>query len=244
MILRNTSLIIYCVVIVTGLLYTIETRADWDDILDFITGDEGSELTNSEVVQGLKEALATGTGKAVRQLGREDGYLRNKKVRIPVPDKLEKAEDLLRNLKQDELVDEFITSMNRAAEQAVPEAAGIFSDALRQMTFADAREILNGPDDAATRYFKRTSNKQLVEKMLPIVRESTSRAGVTARYKNLIDKLGFAARLVEPETLDLDRYVTGKAIEGLFTVIAEEERLIRKDPAARTTELLRRVFSQ
>ena len=244
MIPRLASLFFYALVIVTGLQFTVEARADWDDILDFFTGDGGSDLTDSEVIRGLKEALANGTSKAINQLGKEDGYLHNRKVKIPVPEKLEKAEDLLRNLKQDKLVDDFITSMNRAAEQAVPEATHIFSDALRQMTFADAREILNGPDDAATRYFRRTSSEQLIDKMLPVVSESTNRVGVTAKYKNLIDKLGFAASLVEPESLDLDRYVTRKAVDGLFTVIAEEERLIRRDPAARTTELLRKVFSQ
>ena len=244
MIRQCAILSIHTLIIVTGFLFTTEARAGWDDILDFITGDNDTALTNSEVIQGMREALAIGSRTAINQLGKKDGFFRNSRVKIPVPDKLQKAEDLLRSLKQDALVDEFIESMNRAAEQAVPEAAVIFSDAIQRMTFADAREILDGPDDAATRYFRRTSSEKMIEKMLPLVRQSTNSAGVTAKYKELIDKLGFAARLVEPESLNLDRYVTGKAIEGLFTVMAEQEQLIRRDPAARTSALLRKVFAE
>ena len=132
--------------------------------------------------------------------------------------------------------------MNRAAEQAVPEAAVIFSDAIKQITFADAKAILNGPDTAATDYLRRTGGQRLEESMLPIVKQATDQVGVTAKYKALFDNLGFMSNLIDKNSLDIDQYVTNKATDGLFKILAEEETLIRQDPKARTTELLQRVF--
>lgn len=236
----------YCfIVLIVSMLTSCSTRATWDGLLNVFDGDEGNgNLSNNEIVLGLKEALARGSSTAISTLGRTDGYFRNRKVKIRMPEKLEKVEDILRGLNQDEIVDEFILSMNRAAEQAVPEVTDIFSTAIREMSFADAKSILQGPDDAATRYFRRTSGEQLSDRMLPIVARSTSQTGVTARYKQMVDKLGFAANLVDLKSLDLDRYVTDRAMDGLFTVLAEQERLIRRDPAARTTEILRKVFGR
>ena len=160
-----------------------------------------------------------------------------------MPDSLQTAEKALRKVGQDEIADEFILTMNRAAEQAVPKAATIFADAIRQMSFADAKMILNGPDDAATNYLRKTGGQQLEETMLPIVKQATDQVGVTAKYKELLDNLGFMSNLIDNDSLDIDRYVTNKATDGLFKILADEEKLIRQDPAARTSELLKRVFS-
>lgn len=230
---------------ISSILPACSVNAAWDDLLHIFSDDrENGGLTRHEMVSGLKEALANGSRTAINTLGRTDGFFRNREVKIHVPEKLEKVEKLLRNLNQDEVVDDFVLSMNRAAEQAVPEVANIFSEAIREMTFTDARSILQGPDDAATQYFRRTSGERMADRMLPIVSNATSRVGVTARYKKMVDKLDFAGSLVDTKSLDLDQYVTGKAMEGLFTILAEQERLIRHDPAARTTAILKKVFGR
>ena len=164
-------------------------------------------------------------------------------TRIPMPDSLKTIEDGLRKVGQDKYADEFVLTMNRAAEQAVPEGAEIFGSAIRSMSIEDAKGILNGPDDAATKYFRRTSGDKLVNRFLPIVERSTDRVGVTSNYKEMVGKLGFASRFVDTESLDVDHYVTNKAVDGLFLMVAREEKLIRENPAARTTELLKKVFS-
>jgi len=153
------------------------------------------------------------------------------------------VEDGLRKIGQDKYADEFVLTMNRAAEQAVPEAAEIFGSAIRNMSIEDARGILNGQDDAATKYFRRTSGEKLVNRFLPIVKKSTEQIGVTSNYKQMVDKLGFMSRFIDTESLDVDRYITNKAIDGLFLMVAREEKLIRENPAARTTDLLKKVFS-
>ena len=239
----------YSAILMAGLLLvvTAEAWADWDDFIRILTEEtddarQSSLLTNSEIIEGLKEALSKGSKKAINILGRRDGFYARPQFRIPMPDSLQKVEDILRTLKQDKLADNFVLSMNRAAEQAVPEATAIFMDAIRNMSFQDAKDILNGPDNAATQYFKRTSSDKLTGKMLPIVRQATGRVGVTAKYKGMVDSLGFMADYVDTESLDIDRYVTDKAMKGLFKKLAHEEKLIRKDPAARTTTILKKVF--
>jgi hypothetical protein len=201
-------------------------------------------LTSDQITQGLKEALAKGVKYSITNLGREGGYLNNLKVRIPMPDRLVGVERALRVIKQDQLADGFIATMNHAAERAVPEAAGILSDAILNLTMDDAKSLLAGPNDAATQYFKKTSKSRLHDKMLPIVKKATDEVGAIASYKKLVDKAAFAAPLfkVDKNPLDLDNYVTNKALDGLFTMIAEEEQRLRENPAARTTELLKKVF--
>lgn len=223
--------------------------AGWGDLLDYFSDDseiiQGASLalTNTEIVEGLKEALSKGTTSAIASLGKKDGFFANRKVKIPMPESLETIEDGLRKIGQDRYAEEFVLTMNRAAEQAVPEAAEIFGSAIRSMSIQDAKGILNGPEDAATKYFRRTSGEKLVNRFLPIVSKATDRAGVTSNYKEMVDKLGFLSRFVDTESLDVDRYVTSKAIDGLFLMLAREEKLIRENPAARTTELLKKVFS-
>ena len=223
--------------------------AGWGDLLDYFSDDPeiihgvSSVLTDSEIIDGLKEALSRGTTSAIARLGKEDGFFANRKVKILMPDSLKTVEDGLRKIGQDRYADEFVLTMNRAAEQAVPEAAEIFGSAIRNMSIQNARGILNGPDDAATKYFRRTSGEKLVNRFLPIVRRATDRVGVTSNYKEMVDKLGFMSRFFDTESLDVDRYVTNRAIDGLFLMLAREEKLIRENPASRTTELLKKVFA-
>lgn len=225
-------------------------RADWKQLLESLSGEDGggpqavaAPLTNDEMVRGLKEALAQGTGKAVDLLGRADGFFGNSDVRISVPENLKSIESGLRTLKQDKYADEFILTMNRAAESAVPEARAILVDAIQQMTVDDAKGILNGPDDAATRYFRKVGGERIAQRMRPIVSDATSRAGVTSAYKTLIERAGFAAKLAGADSVDIDGYVTREALNGLFLLIAREEKRIRDNPVARTTDLLKKVFA-
>lgn len=199
-------------------------------------------LSDEEVVKGLKEALSKGARQAIADLGRDGGYLNNLDVRIPMPDELHRVEKLMRQLGQDKYADQFVATLNHAAEKAVPEAAVIFADAISQMTLADARSILKGPDDAATQYFRKTSEARLKERFRPIVQAATDQAGVTSSYKKLMQKAGPAAQLLGVGTTDLDGYVENKAVDGLFKMIAAEEKRIRQDPLSRTTDLLKKVF--
>lgn len=232
------------------LLFTVFTattiHAGW---LDQLFGGGKSNVVSSaatlsadEMTRGLKEALAQGTEKAIKNLGASNGFLGNLDVKIPMPQKLQEVEKGLRMMKQDKYADEFIATMNHAAEAAVPEAAPIIGDAIREMSVANAKSILNGPDDAATQYFRKVSEKRLKEKMLPIVTQATEKAGVTAAYKNLTTKAGFMASFLQKEGLDVDQYVTDKAFDGVFKMIAVEEKEIRRNPMTRSTDLLKKVF--
>ena len=206
----------------------------------------GSVLTQDQMVGGLKEALAKGVGTAVSSLGKEDGFLKDAGVKIPMPESLQTVEKALRTLRQDRLVDEFVTTMNRAAEQAVPEAAAVLGDSVKQLSIADAKSILTGTNNAATQYFRRTSETNLYARFLPIVKAATEKAGVTGSYKRMTDKAGglggFGSSVLGKEAPDLDSYVTHKTLDGLFLKIAEQEKLIRENPVARTTDLLQKVF--
>lgn len=208
-------------------------------------------LSPDQMVQGLKEALGKGAQLAIANLGRNDGFLTNAAVKIPLPGKLKSVEKTLRALKQEKLADEFVDTMNHAAEQAVPEAASVFNDSIKQMSIADAKIILTGTNNAATEYFRKTMQTNLYEKFLPIVKTATDKAGVTAAYKNMMSKVGASSQitgllgstgLVKPEDMDIDAYVTHKTMDGLFTMVAAEEKRIRENPAARTTDLLKQVF--
>ncbi len=199
-------------------------------------------LSDEDVVKGLKEALSKGAQQAVANLGKDGGFLDNLDVKIPLPDELKRVEKLLRGLGQDKYADQFVATLNHAAEKAVPEAASIFADSISQMSLADAKSILKGPDDAATQYFRKTSEARLKERFLPIVQAATDQAGVTSSYKKLIQKAGPTVQLLGVQPTDLDSYVEGKAVDGLFKRIAAEEKRIREDPVARTTDLLKKVF--
>jgi hypothetical protein len=217
-----------------------------DDLKKAFSGKSSSQtaasaLSQSDIASGLKEALAKGTEQAIGQLGKPDGFLKNAAVAIPMPEGLHKVEKLLRKLGQDKVADEFVATMNHAAEQAVPAAASLFAESIAQMTVADAQAILKGPDNAATEYFRKTSGAKLAERFKPLVQAATDKAGVTSSYKKLMDKAGPLAQALGKDT-DLDTYVTDQTVDGLFKMIAEEEKRIRQDPVARTTDLLKKVF--
>lgn len=201
-----------------------------------------STLGQSEVVAGLREALVKGSEIVVDELGRPDGFLKHADVRIPLPDPLQSIGKGMRSFGMGSYVDAFETSLNRAAEQAVPEALELLVGTVRDMSIDDAMGILNGPDDAATRYFRDRNEAQLAERFLPIIKQATANVGVTQSYKSMLGQAGMAAKLFDPESLDIDRYVTGEAIDGLFLLLAREEKRIREDPLARTSDLLQRVF--
>jgi hypothetical protein len=201
-----------------------------------------SDLPVDQVTKGLKEALGKGLEHAVASLGKSGGFLTNMNVKIPIPEKFQTVEKTLRTIGQERLADEFVTTMNQAAEQAVPAAAAVFKESLQKMTVADAKKILTGPNDAATRYFRETTQAELTTRFLPIVQKATAASGATAAYKQVTDKVKVAGPFVRVPELDLDGYVTAKALDGLFVRVAEEERRIRETPAARGTELLQKVF--
>ncbi|HEU4669096.1 MAG TPA: DUF4197 domain-containing protein [Dyella sp.] len=216
------------------------------------------QLPGSDIAAGLREALATGTTRAINSLGRDGGFWNNARVRIPLPGQLEQAGKLARQLGQGAKVDAFELSLNRAAEKAVPQVADIFGNAIRKMTLQDARGILAGGDHAATDFFRRVAGDELTARIRPIVARATDSVGVTRKYKALVSgngggSLGGALASLEAlgghdkgkagtGSLDLDDYVTRKTMDGLFTEIGNEEQAIRHDPAARTTDLLRKVF--
>jgi len=206
-----------------------------------------SGLSQDQMVQGLKEALGKGVQQAVGSLGKADGFLKDAGVKISMPASLQKIEKTLRSLGQEKMADEFVITMNRAAEQAVPEAAVVLGDSIKRMSVADARAILTGTNNAATQYFRRTSETNLFDRFQPIVKKATEATGVTRTYKQMMEKAsgfggGFGASLLGKDSTDIDRYVTTKALDGLFVKIAEEEKRIRENPVARTTDLLQKVF--
>ena len=202
-----------------------------------------TNLSDFDISSGLKEALFQGVRNAVDNLGRRNGFLDNAQVRIPLPNSLQKMEKTLRFMGQGQKVDEFVEAMNHAAEEAVPVAADIFFDSVKQMSFSDARNILlSGQDDAATQFFRRTSEERLRQEFRPIVEDFTQQVGVTQKYKQMIGKYGFFGRLVGQDASDIDAYITQKALDGLFLMMADEERRIRRDPIGRTTDILRKVF--
>jgi len=200
-------------------------------------------LSQDEMIAGLKQALEKGVGHAVDNLGQSDGFLNNEKVKIPMPSQLEKLEKLLRSLGQDAYADQFVESMNRAAEQAVPMTKTMLEKGVRELTIEDAKNILSGSDDAATSYLRKTGGDDLRQAIAPLVKQATDNVGVTSQYKNLFNNLGFMGNFMKAEDYDIDRYVTDQTLNGLFTMIAEQEKQIRENPVARTTDLLKRVFS-
>lgn len=197
-----------------------------------------------DYTKGLREVLLNGTLSAVKSLGRDGGFLKNLRVKIPMPKALQPVEKTLRFIGRSKVADDFIAAMNHAAEKAVPEAIDVFKDSVKQMTFTDAKNIIKGPDDAATQFFRRTSEKRLAERFLPIVQKFTEQVGVTAQYKKLIEQSGPMARLAGRDAVDIDAYVTQKALDGLFLLIADEEKRIRRDPLARTSDLLKIIFGR
>lgn len=201
-----------------------------------------SPLSQEEVGKGLKEALNKGVEKGVTQLNMKDGYFKDTQIKIPMPDEAVKVESKLRDLGQGEKVDEAIESMNRAAEDAAEGAKDIFVAAIKGMTLTDAMSILKGEDDAATKYLNKSTHAELTKKFQPVIKASLDKVGATKHWNTVFgtyNKIPFVTK-VNP---NLEEYVTDKALNGLFIQVAKEELLIRKDPAARVTDLLKKVFN-
>jgi hypothetical protein len=192
---------------------------------------------------GIKEALAVGTERAVKSLSRADGYFGNAAVKILMPSSLQKVADVARKVGYQQQVDEFVLSMNRAAEAAAPLASRHFGDAIRAMTLEDVRGILGGGDTAATDYFRGKTQDKLYAAFKPIVSQKVDEVGATRAYKEMIGRYESVPFMKSP-SLDLDDYVTRKSLDGLFLMVGEEETKIRTDPVARSTELLKTVFGE
>jgi hypothetical protein len=198
-------------------------------------------LSNADAGRGLKDALTQGSAAAVAKLGVENGFLGNDKVRIPLPDALKRVEGMLRIVGMQKQVEDLVTAMNRAAEQAVPEAKALLVNAVKNMSWQDAKGILAGSDTAATEYFRKTTSDQLTEKFLPIVTKATANVGLAEKYNEIAGK-GAKLGLVDARQARIENYVTQKTLDGLFLMMAEQEKAIRADPIGAATAMARKVF--
>lgn len=198
-------------------------------------------LSNQDATSGLRAALEKGAGAAVDLLGRTDGFFGNGAVKIPLPESLQKYEKLMRNFGMGKYADELILTMNRAAEAAVPEAKKLFVESVKKMSVQDAKGILTGGQTSGTDYFKRTTTDQLRERFKPIVKKATAKVKLAEKYNEYAQK-GVKFGLVKKEQANLDDYVTQKALDGLFYMVAEEEKKIRQDPVKAGSDIIRKVF--
>jgi hypothetical protein len=201
-----------------------------------------SGFSNKDQVGSLKQALTQGAETAVANLARENGYLGNDKVRIPLPESLQKAEGLMRQFGMGKYADELITSMNRAAEAAVPEAKTLLLGAVKKMTVQDAKAILTGSNDAATQYFRKNTETALTGKFKPIVNKSMQKVKLAEKYDQFAGR-GAQYGLVDQQDARLDDYITRRAMDGLFLMMAEQEKAIRANPLEATGSLAKKVFS-
>lgn len=204
-------------------------------------GANASALASADAVSGLKEALTRGATQAVATLGKPDGFLGNDRVRIPLPEKAQQAEMLLRRLGGGKYVDQLVETINRAAESAVVEARPILWQSVKQMSVKDAMSILQGGDDAATQYFRATTSTTLAARVRPLIEAATRKVGVTRQYEKFAGKANQLGLLDEKDA-DLDAYITGKTLDGLFLMIADEEKAIRQDPVGTGSAVLKKVF--
>lgn len=200
-----------------------------------------ADISNADAVSGLRQALTDGSAAAVKLLGAENGYFGNPKVKIPLPPSLQRVEGALRMMGMKRQADELVLSMNRAAEAAAPEARQLLVDAVKKMSVQDAKGILTGGDTAATEYFKRTTQAQLTQHFLPIVKKATDRVGLAQQYNNLAGQ-GAALGLVKQEDASIETYVTRKALDGLYLMIAEQEKSFRQNPVGATSNIVKKVF--
>lgn len=198
-------------------------------------------ISSGDASAGVKEALAKGADYAVSSLGKNGGFLGNDKVKIPLPGYLEKAEKGLRMFGMGKQADQLVETMNHAAENAVAEAKPILVDSIKKMSVQDAKGILTGGDDSVTQYFKRTSTDQLTAKFMPIVKKETGKLQLADQYNKFAGKAA-SAGLIEQKDADIDSYVTQKAMDGLFLMIAEEEKKLRANPVGAGSDLLKKVF--
>ncbi|NNG47245.1 MAG: DUF4197 domain-containing protein [Deltaproteobacteria bacterium] len=235
---RFVSLVFFCLALIA-----LPSHAGlFDDIMKGAGGvlSKGGP-DDSQIVGGLKEALTVGTGNAVGLVSLTDGYFANQAIKILMPDKIQKVADVLGKVGYQKQVDEFVLSMNRAAEKAAPQAKSIFVGSIKEMTIEDAKKILNGGDTAATDFFKGKTSDRLYEAFKPIISSSMNDVGATRQYKEMMGKYT-ELPFTSAESVDLDHHVTNKSLDGLFYMVGQEEKKIRTDPAARVTDLLKTVF--
>ncbi len=202
---------------------------------------ELSDLTNKEASGGLKEALIVGAGNAVAKLGAADGFLNNPQVKIPLPDSLKKAEKAMRMIGMGQQADDLVLKMNRAAEAAAPEAKALLIASVKKMTVTDAKNILSGGDDAATQYFKQSTSEAMAAKFLPIVQKATENVQLAQQY-NQFAAMGAKFGVIDKSQANLEQYVTQKALDGVYLMMAEEEKAIRADPMGQASKLVKKVF--
>jgi hypothetical protein len=214
-----------------------------DDIYKKLQTSSVSSLDDRTIISGLKEALSLGTAKAVGLVSLENGYFRNETIKILLPEKIQMMSEVLRGAGFGKEVDAFVLSMNRAAEKAAPKAKPILIKAIKEMSFQDARNILNGGNTAATEYFQGKTSTKLSDAFQPVISSNMNKVGVTKSYKALKDRYLSILPLSTTESIDLDHYVTTKALDGLFQTLGQEEVKIRTNPKARTTEILKKVFA-
>jgi len=198
-------------------------------------------VSNADAVSGLKQALNDGSLAAVAKLGVENGYFANPRVKIPLPPSLKRVEGAMRALGMRRQADELVLKMNRAAEAAAPEAKQLLVDAVKKMSVQDAKKILTGGDTAGTEYFRRTTSKQLTERFLPIVKKATDRVGLAQQYNSIAGQ-GATLGLVKEDQATIERYVTQKAVDGLYFMIGEQEKAFRKNPVGASSDIVRKVF--
>lgn len=200
-----------------------------------------ADLSNKDAASGLKQALTQGAGNAVATLSKADGFMGNPKVKIPLPDSLQQVDSLLRTFGGGKYADELVLTMNRAAEAAVPEAKALLIQSVKNMSVQDAKGILTGGDTAATEYFRGKTRAPLAAKFLPIVQKATAKVGLAQKYDQFAGKAA-SYGLLDENQANIEKYVTQKALDGLYLMIAEEEKAIRKDPVGQASSLLSKVF--
>lgn len=198
-------------------------------------------ISNADASSGLRQALSDGAAAAVSQLGVENGFFGNAKVKIPLPPALQNIEGMLRLTGMSKQADELVLTMNRAAEAAVPEAKTLLVESVRKMSVQDAKSILSGGDTAATDYFRRTTQAELTQRFLPIVKKATDRVGLAAKYNGLAGQAGQFG-LIGKDQSTVEGYVTGKALDGLYLMIAEQEKNFRQNPLGAASDMVRKVF--
>jgi hypothetical protein len=247
-----TSIVLFCLIVYPSALVSADFLGDvlkkelpqLSGVGELPVGQAaGKGLDDSTIASGLKEALAVGTKNAVNLVSTVNGYYGNDAIKILLPDKIQKVAELAGKLGYQKQVDEFIQSMNYAAEKAAPKAASSFADAIKGMTIDDARKILSGGDTSATDYFKSHTSSKLYDEFKPSISESMNQTGVVRSYNAMMSKVPVIP-FVKPESVDLDHYITTKALDGLYHMVGQEEQKIRTNPVARTTDLLAKVFGK
>ena len=216
----------------------------WDDaekLLNGLSGGDGGALGEGEIAQGLREALRVGTQRVVEQVGQVDGFNLDRKIHIPLPGALSDVQDALRTVGMSSMADDLELRLNRAAEKATPEAEALFFDAISAMTLDDARRIYEGPDDAATQYLRRTMSPRLTKRVRPIVSDTLATTGAFRAYDDMMGEYDSLPFVPDVEA-DITDYTVDKTLDGIFYYVAKEEAAIRRNPAKRTTDILKRVF--